>query len=135
MNTNDKPIINDDLNMAEIAFLKEHEGKDLEFLAAALKRTKNQIQFELQKLAQEKFEQESTTQEEVHPRENREIKQDEVTTAKKDSPLLNSFVRRKEGGVVAMSGAAAQLSDELTKSNGKKNIYEARPDCVRRVRG
>lgn len=114
------------LNMAERAFLESNQDKSIEELSEALKRPKNFIEFELKVLHQEKFEQESAP-----------IKKEEpvsVTTVKKDSPLLNSFVRRKEGGVVAMSGAAAQLSDEVSKNSGKKTIFETRPDCVTRVR-
>ncbi len=129
MSTNTQPLEANPLNLVELAFLQDNLDKPVEQLAEALKRPKNFVEFEIKKLAQSKFEQESTPSEKKVP-----APESVTTTVKKDSPLLNSFVRRKEGGVVAMSGAAAQLSDEVTKGQGKKTVLETRPDCVTRVR-
>lgn len=119
------------LNMAEKAFLEANKNETLEKLSEALNRPKNFIDFELRLLEQRQFEQESAPQ----PDASKKIEETpSVTTVKKESPLLNSFVRRKEGGVCAMSGAAAQLSDEVIKGSEKKSIFETRPDCITRVR-
>jgi hypothetical protein len=119
------------LNMAEREFLKENKDKPLETLSAILKRPVAQIEFELQSIKQELFEQEGK------PVANSpEVSSTPApSTPPVDSPLLKTFARRKEGGVVAMTSAAAQMSDEILQRKGsKKNVLHTKKDCVTTVR-
>jgi len=124
------PLERDELNMAEKFYLEEHCAESVEKLAEALKRSVAQVQFELNLIEQKKFEQESAPL----PNPQIPVKESEVTTCVKESPLLKSFARRKEGGVVVMNAAAAQMSDEISKAQRQKSVLQTRPDCVTRVR-
>lgn len=124
------PVNTNPLNLAERAYVSENYAKGVEALAEILKRPKALVEFELNMLEQQRFEQERAPVAEP----KNAVKPEEVTTVVKDSPLLNSFVRRKEGGIVAINAASSMLSDELGKSQGKKSVLETRPDIVTRVR-
>ncbi len=124
----------EELNMAEKFWIEQNKAQGADKLSEDLKRPKAQIEFELNLLQQKEFEQERVAREELkNPRVP--VKDSEVTKCvPDDSPLLKSFVRRKEGGICAMSSASAQMSDEISKSEAKKSLADSRPDCVTRVR-
>lgn len=126
--------MSNELNVAEKFWIANHQSKGVDKLAEELKVPKALVEFELNVLKQKEFEQERLAPEELkNPRAP--AKDSEVTQCvKDDSPLLKSFVRRKEGGICAMSSSAAMLSDEILKKAEKKSLSETRPDCVGKCR-
>jgi len=100
-----------------------------EEMAKIMNKPLSQIEDELRVLEQKQFEQEKGA---LSNLEN--APGSSTAPVKKDSPLLKSFARRKEGGVTIMTGSAAQLSDEIEKERPKKTLLESQKDSLTTVR-